>query len=279
MRKLLLMFIAFMVTMPVSAETEETIHATVFPIGEIFQPIVADTKEAQFSAGLRNVSTDGPLDDFTAAIVSYGEHFGLIRWEAASGKQWQVSVVGAVFAQFNMDSDSADLINADYVIGFAGTHRSGPSSWRLRLFHQSTHLGDEFLLSEEEIERVNFSLEAIDIVGSYEWSQWRALAGGLYIIHVDPKDVDNAGLQLGTEFRGAKKVLGGNWISGIDIQMWDQQQWNVNTSIRTGIEYGKPGSGNRRIRIMLTAYDGKIPFGQFYDIDTKAIGASVYLGY
>ena len=277
LKTLIVMFPLGFVTI---TSAEDTLRTTVFPVGEIFQPIVADTKEPHFSAGFRNVKTDGPLEEFTAALVSYGEHFGLARWESSGQKKWQVSVLGAVFAQFNMDSDSADLINADYTIGFAGTHRHGPVSWRFRLFHQSTHLGDEFLLSEDEVERVNFSLEAIDLAGSYEWEQWRALAGVLYILHVDPRNVDNTGVQFGLEFNDTEtQLLGGRWLSGIDLQMWDQQQWGINTSIRTGIEYGRQGSGNRRIRVMLTAYDGKIPFGQFYDVDTTAYGFSVYLGY
>ena len=103
--------------------------STVFPIGELFEPIVADPKEPQFSAGLHRVESSGRLGEFTAGVVSYGEHFGLMRWEKGNNQQWQLSIVGALFAQFNMIADSKDLVNADYGIGISGTHRRGPLCW------------------------------------------------------------------------------------------------------------------------------------------------------
>lgn len=147
---------------------DEKSARTVFPIGELFEPLVADVKEPQFSTGLHRVKSSGQLDEFTAGVVSYGEHFGLVRWQTTAAKQWQVSIVGALFAQFNMDAESKDLINADYAIGISGTHRRGPSSYRLRILHQSTHLGDELLLGESAPVRVNFSLEAVDFLAAYK---------------------------------------------------------------------------------------------------------------
>ena len=65
---------------------------------------------------------------------------------------WQLSISGAVFAQFNLDASSMDLINADYIIGFPLSYRNGSWSARARLFHQSSHLGDDFLLQPQKPE-------------------------------------------------------------------------------------------------------------------------------
>jgi len=58
-----------------------------------------------------------------------------------------VSLFGAVFAQFNLDTPSFDLLNADYLVGPELTLRHGRWSGRVRFYHQSSHLGDEFLLN------------------------------------------------------------------------------------------------------------------------------------
>jgi len=259
---------------------DEMVSITDLPIGEIFTPIVADAKEPQFSVGVRHVHTNGPIKNFNAAIVSYGENFGLRRWKITKHKLWQISLGGAVHAQFNLDSSSNDLINADYTIGLSGSYRNGPLSWRFRVLHQSTHLGDEFLLNQNQVERVNFSLEAIDLVASYEWSEWRVLGGGIYILHVEPSEVNNVGFQFGTEYHSVDKVfLNGRLVSGIDFQFLDAESDETNINIKAGLEYGKRGSGNRRIRVMLTGYHGTVPFGQFFDVKTTAVGFSVYLGY
>ena len=259
---------------------DEIVDKTDLPIGEIFTPIIADAKEPQFSVGIRHAHTNGPIKDFTAAIVSYGEHFGLRRWQTKKNKLWQISLGGAVHAQFNLDSSSNDLINADYTIGVVGSHRNGPISWRFRFFHQSTHLGDEFLLSQNQVKRINFSLEAMDLVASYEWPEWRILGGASYVVNVEPSEVNNVGFQIGSEYHSVDKViLNGRLVAGADFQFVDAESNETNINFKGGLEYGKRGSGNRRVRVMLTAYHGTVPFGQFFDVKTTAVGVSVYLGY
>ena len=49
---------------------------------------------------------------------------------------------GDLFAQFNIDSPSSDLINTDYTFGIPATYRYGDNSLRFRIYHQSSHLGD-----------------------------------------------------------------------------------------------------------------------------------------
>jgi len=269
-------FILFSKAAPILAD--ETVTKTVFPIGELFEPLVADPKEPQFSAGLHRVNSSGRLGEFTASVVSYGEHFGLMRWQTAAKHQWQLSIAGALFAQFNMDASSKDLINADYTIGLSGTHRRGPVSYRLRILHQSTHLGDELLLGESAPERVNFSLEAVDFLGSYQWDDFRIYGGAGYLLNVEPSELDRAALQFGGEYHHAKhRLFNGRWVGGVDLTAFEGDDWGINSTVKAGLEFGTPGSGNRRIRVTLERYDGKAPFGQFYDVKITSYGLSAYL--
>lgn len=269
-------FVLFLIASLVVADEEIT--KTVFPIGELFEPLVADPKEPQFSAGLHQVNSSGRLGEFTAGVVSYGENFGLMRLQVNSAQQWQVSITGGLFAQFNMDTDSKDLINADYGIGISGTHRRGPVSYRLRVLHQSTHLGDELLLGNLAPERINFSLEAVDFLASYEWDKLRLYGGAAYLLHVEPSDLLKTALQFGGEYRNAKhRLLNGRWIGGINLTAFEGDGWNLNTAVKIGLEFGNPGSGNRRTRVMLERFDGNAPFGQFFDVGITSYGLSGYL--
>lgn len=256
----------------------EEITKTVFPVGEVFEPLVADVKEPQFSTGLHRVNSSGQLGKFTAGVVSFGEHFGLVRWQQTTRKQWQLSIVGAVFAQFNMDADSKDLINADYTIGLSSTHRRGPLSYRMRVIHQSTHLGDELLLGSSAPERVNFSLEAVDFLIAYKWHDYRLYGGVGYLLNVEPSELDRTALQFGGDFISTKyRLFKGNLTGGIDLTAFEGDDWNINTTVKFGLEFGKAGSGNRRVRVMLEHYNGKAPFGQFFDVNISSFGLSAYL--
>lgn len=261
---------------PVSAESEPT--EWVYPIGELLEPLIATPKEAQFSTALHQVQSSGQLGNFNAGVVSYGEYFGLKRWRLDGQRMWQLSIAGALFAQFNLDAESKDLINADYTIGFSASYSDKPLSYRFHLIHQSTHLGDELLLSESAPERVNFSMELMELTGAYQWQEFRLYGVIGYALNIEPQTSNRMAWQLGGEYTGSENQLfSGHGIGGIDLTTVEGDDGNVNTAIKAGLEFGKPGSGNRRIRVMLEGYDGRSPFGQFFDVHIRSYGMGLYL--
>src|SRR5262245_46326420 len=155
-----------------------------FPQGKIFCPLVADPKAVHSFVSYLNgdfsVVTD-PVSDPNAnlASVGLGDSFGLFRIAASSPPNGlQLDLEGGIFAQFNLDEPSFDLINADYLVGLPLTYRAQGFSSRLRLYHQSSHLGDEFLLQQDTLERENFSFESVELIVSQELSWLRVYAGG-----------------------------------------------------------------------------------------------------
>ena len=58
-----------------------------------------------------------------------------------------------------------------------------------RLYHQSSHVGDEFLLRNRVANRVNLSYEAVDVKASYELLEmFRVYAGFGYLFDQEPPD-------------------------------------------------------------------------------------------
>ncbi|NWG86576.1 MAG: DUF1207 domain-containing protein [Hydrogenophilaceae bacterium] len=249
-----------------------------FPEGELFLPLIADPKQAQFFIAAGRL--DGPTADTTLGVVGFGETFGFHRLEGKNpGDGLQIGISGALFAQFNLEAPSTDLVNADYTIGLPITYRHAPWSARLRLYHQSSHLGDEFLLRVQP-ERVNLSFESLELLLSYEWPEWRGYFGGEYFLHRDPTDLDRAGLHGGLEYRGTGKVLGsGRLIGGLDIKSWEEHGWSPDASLKAGLEFGTPRPGNRRLRIMGEYYQGHSPYGQFYRDEITYYGLGMYFGF
>src|SRR5262245_645235 len=138
-----------------------------FPEDHIFCPLIADPKEPRsFLSFLRGTfrSLDDPSGKGTSiASVGIADSFGLVRWGGPDvGEGVQLDVVGSIFAQFDLGAPSNDLINADYIIGIPLTFRRSGFSLRGRLYHQSSHLGDEYLLRSEDIVRENLSFESAE---------------------------------------------------------------------------------------------------------------------
>lgn len=251
----------------------------VLPVGDLFRPLVADPKQPQFFVSY--IRMTAPTDRFGAASVGYGENFGLSRWPGAKpGDGWQLNFAGGLFAQFDLDAPSNDLINADYTVGFTLTHRRGPYSARARLFHQSSHLGDEFLLSQPNVKRINLSVEGLDAMASYEWSRWRVYGGAGYLIGRDPPELKPGFAQAGVEYRSPRFIWDlGRLIAGYDLRAFEEEDWKGAKSLKIGLELGEADPGRRRLRLLAEYYDGPSPFGQFFQTDIHYVGAGLYFGF
>ncbi len=251
----------------------------VFPVGDLFRPLLADPKQPQFFVSINRFKSSGVR--YNVASVGFGETFGMYRFFGSrEGDGLQVSLEGAIFAQFNLDTPSYDLINADYTIGIPATYRYGNNSLRFRIYHQSSHLGDEFLQSVNPPERVNLSYEAVELIYSREWRGWRVYGGGEYLIHKEPTDLKPLSAHWGIEYRGSKPLVwNGRPVGGVDMKSFEEHNWSIDTGVKAGLEFGHPNPGQRRLRLMAQWYKGFDPRGQFYNNKVEYYGMGVYLGF
>lgn len=250
-----------------------------FPTGDLFQPLIADPKQPQFYVSMDRIETSGV--HYIMASVGFGETFGLYRFFGIrEGDGLQLSLEGALFAQFNLNTASSDLINADYTIGIPATYRNGDNSLRFRIYHQSSHLGDEFLQSVNPPERVNLSYEAVEMIYSREWRAGRVYGGGEYLIFKEPRDLKPMSVHWGIEFRGSKPLLwSGRPIGGLDMKSFEEHGWDIDTSVKAGLEFGHPNPGQRRLSLLAEWYSGFDPRGQFYINKVEYYGLGVSLGF
>lgn len=93
--------------------------------------------------------------------VGFGENFGFYT-KRQGCRGWQVGLLAGVFSQFNLDAPSTDLINDDYIVGIPVSWRHGAWLTQVHLYHQSSHIGDEFLLENPAFNRVNLSFEEVE---------------------------------------------------------------------------------------------------------------------
>jgi Protein of unknown function (DUF1207) len=265
---------------PISGESK----SLAFPQDDVFRPLLADPKQPQFLMSYQRMRFRGVGRSINAGFNGFGETFGLWGSRDSKCNGMQIGIQGAVFGQCNMDAPSYDLINSDYVMGIPFSMRRGPFSLRARLYHQSSHLGDEFLLSNPGIKRLNLSFEEAETIASYDISWVRVYGGGGYLIHRDP-DLKRGKLQWGVEFRPPDRPspilrdvienLQLVPIVAVDFKNFEQQGWNLNANVVAGVELYRPG-GTHRLRFLLSYYRGYNPYGQFFDQKIEMFGAGFY---
>lgn len=255
-----------------------------FPSDDVFRPLMADPKQPQFFAIWQQSRSRTDNSSFSLGSVAIGENFGFYtNRKGCNG--WQVGLLTGVFAQFNLDEKNAALINTDFNVGIPLSWRSGNWSARLRYYHQSSHLGDEFLASRPDIKPSTFILEEAEGILSYDYRWLRLYGGAAVLVHREPSTIDRTRVQWGFEARAPSmrtrilepflnRLLLTPVLSG-DFKSHEELGWIVNTNVLGGFEWSRTGS-RRHFRIMATYFHGHNPYGQFYNQKIESIGVGAY---
>jgi hypothetical protein len=247
-----------------------------FPGGEhLFKPLIADPRWPHFGASYQYHLNNKQLTD--VAAVSFGETLNFYRQKLGDW-WWGVALQAGVFAVFDLDAESKDLVNADYFVAPALSTQRGPFSALARVFHQSSHLGDEFLL-RNRVNRVNLSYEGVDLKLSYEFfgDVLRVYGGGGYLFDREPPQLKPGSLQWGVEFRSPWPGEGAKIrpIAAVDVQNRQENEWQSDLSARAGLEFKGLWSG-RDLQVLLEYFRGHSPNGQFYREKIDYLGLGVH---
>lgn len=251
------------------------------PAGHLFKPLLADPRWAHFSAAYRNFQNDN-FDGRNIASVSFGETIPIYRRNLGeSVAQWEVGLQGGVFSDFNLGAPSSDLVNSDFIVSVYSSFRAKQFSAFGRIYHQSSHLGDEFLLRKEgsAFERVNLSYEGVDLRLSYEFPYGvRLYGGGGGLFHKEPSALKVWMVQYGAEFRSPWRIGSApvRPILAADFKNFQENNWGTDISARAGIEFENLQVLGRKLQLLVEYFDGHSSSGQFFRNKVEYIGVGAH---
>jgi hypothetical protein len=277
----------------VGAPSDERRGYVPLPRGDVFCPLMADPKATRsFASVLRHDGGDAGFTDVELNIASVGiaDAFGLGRWSSSTpGDGLQFALSGGVFAQFDLGTPSFDLLNSDFIVGVPITYRHGWFSTRLRVYHQSSHLGDEYLLREppDRQDRENLSFESVEVLLSADAGMLRLYGGGEYLFARTPSDLSRHVAHGGVELRPMPRILplgslgGFRFVAAGDVKASGEHDWKPAISTRAGLEYDRAGGADvtaRRWGIFAEYYTGPSPYGQFFRENVRLVGFGIHFG-
>lgn len=255
------------------------------PPGRLFQPLIADPKWPTFSVAYTYYSPYHPNGLKDVIPVSIGDTIPFDRGNWPDHWQWEAGMQADAFAYFNMDTAHSDLQNVDFLVGgyFAARHRN--FSFLVRYYHQSSHLGDEFLIANPAYYyglRQKISYEELNALASIDLLHRtvRLYAGAGYLDDVAPANLGHWRFHYGAEYHGAAFFHKGTCfvspVAGVDFKNWSENNYDTDISAVGGIELtnGKPDSS--KLQFLLEFYRGHSPYGQFYVNTIQYFGLGIH---
>lgn len=246
-----------------------------------FPTLLAEPHIVGYSAGYRSYDRVFRTD---LLPVSIGDRFSLYQFKDIPYGRAYVGIEACVWAIFEAKPKSLALINADYYIGLPLTYINNRFSARLRAYHQSSHLGDELLVENRHIKRLNPSMEVIDLFLSYDLIERFTIFGGYSRVMRSDETyrVKPNGFAYGFNyhldvFKIRFRHIEATPYVATYFSNWESNSWKLDSSVAIGYQWDK--LYGHKLRLYVEGHDGYSPDGQFSKQRTKYVAIKLLYGY
>jgi hypothetical protein len=243
------------------AFAENLYETRAFPAAhELFATLQADPTDPRFT-----FQFGAPVSQRAIANIDVGDYLGVYRWALGGGRgAAQLNLGGAILTRFD-GTPSHSLQVIDFYGNVPLDIRFGSFSARFMFYHDSSHLGDDYL-REKNIQSIDHSWEALRAIFSYEpWKMLRLYGGYTDAIHTKPAWDGRYASQGGFEIYlnpEDNSFWHPYWAN--DIQAWQRSGNNVTWSSQVGLKTGSRSSKGRGISYFVEFISGPRYEGQFF---------------
>ncbi len=264
-RRIILFIPLFLLLPPEGNARQDSSGFSFLKRGSYFEQIILDPTECQTSAGLLKIWRSGTQDNGIYIPVNLGIQQSIVRYDFHASSGLELGFAGAIFTQFTirkMEGNTylGEMENADYKISILLNYRIRRLSLRLRAFHTSSHLADDYILRNNitEPNPGTLNYEQLDLTGSYQLNKFRVYAG--FGLVVTPNAVrERFSIQTGFHYRKDLNSKGNfKFIAGTDIKIFQENDYSPNVRSGLGFEFGNAES--MHAGFMIDYYTGHLPY-------------------
>lgn len=202
--------------------------------------------------------------------VVLGENFPLISLR--EGQQPVVLGFGSqVYGRFSLTDSKSALISTDWVVGVNTTALLDAWALTLELYHESSHLGDEYG-DRFPGDRIDWTREVLAGWASYTSGVWRFTGGARYVL-VDELKLPAPGGALGIDYRGRSRPFFSGQarpIAGLFVEGDAATRWRVSSSAKIGVAFATTNTHD--ISLGIIAHNGLSTQRQFFRQGSQYIG-------
>lgn len=249
----------------------------------LFSPLIADPRQVTNSAGIR--FDDEAIGNCVGSAIFGGDFIFLRLFDLTClHGDLDIGLQGGVFSVFDLRNPEACMVNSDFFVSALLGFAFDRWSFRFRLWHLSSHIGDEFLISNKDFNRFNLSDEGIDCFAAWRFSSQIRFYGGLgYIVSRDlsfPEKPFYA--ETGVELRpfGLREDnIHAQPVLAMHFRFWEEQNFDVDQTYILGMEWSKFRDIGKKFRAFAEYHQGFSKEGQFVREKTSYYGVRVSYGF
>jgi hypothetical protein len=180
-----------------------------------------------------------------------------------------------VYGRFSLSDSKTALISVDWVAGLNTTAMLGNMAVTMQLYHESSHLGDEYG-DRFQAERLDWSREVVAGWITYAAGQWKVTGGASYVLY-DGLGLPRAGAAVGLDWgAGRHRFLTRPFepVLGLYTEGSAATDWRLSTSAKLGVAVRGKG-GARSVGLAVIAHDGLSTQRQFFRRESRYLGLEV----
>lgn len=199
--------------------------------------------------------------------MALGHTWGMARWSTNDDRWlWQWNVEAMAFSRFELGGSVNSFETVDFFANLPVAARNDAFSARLMLFHESSHLGDDYIRRTAD-QGFRYSVDGLRGNAAWEPVGWaRVYAGFGYLLHTIPspdRRTLQAGFELTTQELGLSPRYPTRLFLAQDVQSHENAAWNLNSRTVAGVTVGSKNV-RRFMRVFLGYFEGHSPYGQFF---------------
>ncbi len=199
-----------------------------------------------------------------------GENFPVVALRRGD-RPIVLGIGSQAYGRFSLDDSKSALISMDWVAGLNTTAMLGAWALTLQLYHESSHLGDEYA-DDFGAGRLDWTREVVAGWASYSAGDWRVSGGASYVLD-DGLSLPRPGVALGIDFHGNHHRASATAIQpviGLYTEATSATRWRLSNSAKVGVAF--VGEGAPRLGLALIAHHGLSTQRQFFREESRYIG-------
>jgi len=209
------------------------------------------------------------------AEVAVGENFPVLALRRGA-RPVTLGFGSQVYGRFSLGDRKSALISNDWVVGLNTTAALGAWTVTGEIYHESSHLGDEYS-DRFGARRLDWTREVAAAWVTYGRGPIR-VTGNLSYVLIDELDLDRPGAAVAADYQGRPfgHFLGSpvRAVGGIYFEGAAATSWRISTSAKLGIALARSGGG-REVGLALIAHDGLSTQRQFFRRESRYIGGEL----